>query len=149
MGPSPEAKAQAWHSRRTAAMVAAGPRISCVSVSASFTRLSCKALHREENAMTTDTKSPLEHVNDTLAQLKEMRHYAKNNTESLTAQWLLFDGELKKLKQADKIESLMTRQSELHDALNDEIAVLEELAVKLQPPAEEAAQAEAQAVSRR
>lgn len=100
--------------------------------------------------MTTDTKSPLEHVNDTLAQLKEMRHYAKNNTESLTAQWLLFDGELKKLKHADQIEALMTRQSELHDALNDEIAMLEELAVKLQPPPEEAAPAESTpAASRR
>ncbi len=89
--------------------------------------------------MSTDTKTPFEHVNDVLAQLKEMRHYAANNVESLTAQWLLFDGELKKLKQAKQIEALMTRQSELHDALNDEIAVLEELAVQLQPPPEDAA----------
>jgi len=66
-----------------------------------------------------------------------MRHYAKNNVESLTAQWLLFDGELKKLKHAESIESLMTRQSELHDAINEEIALLEELAVKLQPPPQE------------
>jgi hypothetical protein len=90
--------------------------------------------------MSTDNKTPFEHVNDVLAQLKEMRHYAKNNVESLTAQWLLFDGELKKLKQAGSIETLMTRQSELHDALNDQIAVLEELAVKLQPAPEEAAE---------
>jgi hypothetical protein len=88
-------------------------------------------------AMTAVTKSPLEHVNDVLAQLKEMRHYAKNNVEALTAQWLLFDGELKKLKQAGSIETLMTRQSELHDALNDQIATFEELAVTLQPPPEE------------
>lgn len=87
--------------------------------------------------MSTDTKTPFEHVNDVLAQLKEMRHYAKNNVESLTAQWLLFDGELKKLKQTERIESLMTRQGELHDALEEEIAVLEELAVKLQPAPEE------------
>jgi hypothetical protein len=89
--------------------------------------------------MTTDAKTPFEQVNDALAQLKEMRHYAKNNVESLTAQWLLFDGELKKLKQADKIEALMTRQGELHDALQEEINVLEDLAVQLQPPPEEAA----------
>jgi alpha-galactosidase len=89
-------------------------------------------------AMTADTKTPLEHVHDVLAQLKEMRHYAKNNVEALTAQWLLFDGELKKLKQAEPIETLMSRQSELHDALNEEIAALEELAVTLQPPPEEA-----------
>ena len=31
----------------------------------------------------------------------------------------------------------MTRQSELHDELEKEIAALEELAVKLQPPPEE------------
>ena len=89
--------------------------------------------------MSTDSKTPFEQVNDVLAQLKEMRHYAKNNFESLTAQWLLFDGELKKLEQADPIEALMTRQSELHDALNDEIGVLEQLAVELQPPPEEPA----------
>lgn len=88
--------------------------------------------------MSTDTKTPFEHINDVLAQLKEMRHYAANNVESLTTQWLLFDGELKKLKQAKPIEALMTRQSELHDALNEEIAVLEELAVPLQPSPEDA-----------
>ena len=88
--------------------------------------------------MTADAKTPLEHVQDTLAQLKEMRHYAKNNVENLTAQWLLFDGELKKLKQAAPIEALMTRQSELHDALNEQIAAFEELVVELQPPPEDA-----------
>lgn len=87
--------------------------------------------------MTADTKTPLEHVNDVLAQLKEMRHYARNNVEALTTQWLLFDGELKKLKQAGPIETLMTRQSELHDALNEQITALEELAATLQPPPEE------------
>ena len=89
--------------------------------------------------MSADTKTPFEHVNDVLAQLKEMRHYAKNNVETLTAQWLLFDGELKKLKQAAPIETLMTRQNELHDALDNEIDALDKLAVTLQPPAEEAA----------
>ena len=44
--------------------------------------------------MTSDSKTPLDHVHDTLLQLKEMRHYAKNNVELLTTQWLLFDGEL-------------------------------------------------------
>ena len=90
--------------------------------------------------MSAETKTPLDHVNDALAQLKEMRHYAKNNVESLTAQWLLFDGELKKLEQTERIEALMTRQGELHDALNDEITALEELALQLQPAPEEAAE---------
>ena len=87
--------------------------------------------------MTAGTKTPFEHVNDVLAQLKEMRHYAKNNVETLTAQWLLFDGELKKLKRADEIEALMTRQGELHDAFEAEITALEELAVTLQPVPDE------------
>ena len=39
------------------------------------------------------TKTPLDHVNQTVTQLKEMRHYSKNNVELLTAQWLKFDGE--------------------------------------------------------
>ena len=89
--------------------------------------------------MSAPTKTQLELVNDTLKQLKEMRHYSKNNVEHLTAQWLLFDGELKALKRADKIENLMTRQAELHDALEAEIGELEALAVELQPPPEEIA----------
>jgi hypothetical protein len=42
-------------------------------------------------------KTPADHIGDTVAQLKEMRHYSKNNVEALTAAWLLFDGELSKL----------------------------------------------------
>jgi len=91
--------------------------------------------------MTAETKSPLEQVNDALAQLKEMRHYSKNYVEQLTAQWLLFDGQLKKLKQAGKFEELMTRQSEFHEALDGEIEELEEVAASLQPPPEQPAAA--------
>ena len=89
--------------------------------------------------MSADSKTPLDHVNDTVLQLKEMRHYSKNNVELLTTQWLLFDGELSKLKQAKKVEDLMTRQAEFHDALETVIADFEALAVELQPPPEEAA----------
>lgn len=88
--------------------------------------------------MSADTKTPLDHVNATLNQLKEMRHYAKNYVEQLTAQWLLFDGELKKLAQAQRIEELMTRQGELYDALDQEIAELEAVAASLQPATEDA-----------
>ena len=89
--------------------------------------------------MTADSKTPLDHVNDTLLQLKEMRHYSKNNVEMLTTEWLLFDGELKKLKKASSIEDLMTRQGEFHDALESVIADFESLAVELQPAPEEGA----------
>lgn len=84
--------------------------------------------------MSEDAKGPLDHVNETVNQLKEMRHYSKTNVEHLTTQWLLFDGELKKLGQATMIEDLMTRQGEFHDALETAIGGLEELAVSLQPP---------------
>ncbi len=91
--------------------------------------------------MSADNRTPLEHVHAVLAQLKEMRHYSKTYVEQLTAQWLLFDGELKSLKRADAIENLMTRHAELHEALEAEIGELETLAVKLQPPPEESAAA--------
>lgn len=87
--------------------------------------------------MSADAKTPFDHVNDTLTQLKEMRHYSKNNVERLSTQWLLFDGELKKLKQAERIEDLMVRAGELHEAIEAEIAELEELAVTLKPVAED------------
>lgn len=89
--------------------------------------------------MSADAKTPFDHVNDTLTQLKEMRHYSKNNVERLSTQWLLFDGELKKLKQAERIEDLMVRAGELHEAIEAEISELEELAVTLQPVTDEGA----------
>ena len=81
-------------------------------------------------------KKPIDHVTDTLAQLKEMRHYSKNNVEMLTTEWLLFDGELSRLKQAGKIERLMMLQGEFHDALEAVIGDLEEVLVGLQPAPE-------------
>ena len=89
--------------------------------------------------MTSDTKTPLDHVHDTVLQLKEMRHYSKNNVEMLTTQWLLFDGELSKLKRAAKFEDLMTRQGEFYDSVEAAIADLEALAVELTPAPEEGA----------
>lgn len=82
-------------------------------------------------------KTPAEHVGDTLAQLKEMRHYSRNNVEALTASWLLYDGELSKLKQASRIANLMDQQNKSHDALETTIAELEDVLQKMQPPPEE------------
>ena len=93
--------------------------------------------------MSADNKTPLDHVNDTLTQLKEMRHYSKTNVERLTTQWLLFDSELKKLKQAERIEDLMVRAGELHEAIEAEIAELEDVAMGLQPASEEGGDASA------
>jgi len=85
----------------------------------------------DENA-----KTPVDHIGDTLAQLKEMRHYSKNNVEALTTAWLLFDGELSKLKQAEKLADLMDRQGQLHEALEKTIADLEEVLEKMKPEPE-------------
>lgn len=83
-------------------------------------------------------KTPLDHVGDTLSQLKEMRHYSKANVERLTTQWLLFDGELSKLGKAATIEPMMELQGQLHDKLEAAITELEELSAELTPaPAEE------------
>ena len=87
--------------------------------------------------MTASTKTPFDHVNDVVKQLKDMRHHSKNNVEHLTEHWLLFDGELKTLKQAEPIEALMTRQSELHSALEAQIEAMEKLAIELTPQEEE------------
>ncbi len=82
-------------------------------------------------------KTPADHIGDTVAQLKEMRHYSKNNVETLTAAWLLFDGELSKLRQAEKIADLMDRQGRLHEALETVITDLEEVLEKMKPAPEE------------
>ena len=86
--------------------------------------------------MTADTKTDLEHVKDAVNQLKEMHHYAKNNVERLTAQWLSFDGDLKKLGQADRFEALMTKQAEMYSQLETDIAALEEIVAELTPAEE-------------
>lgn len=82
-------------------------------------------------------KTPADHVADTLLQLKEMRHYSKGNVERLTAAWMLFDGELSNLKQTSKIDDLMNRQGQLHDALEVVISDLEEIHLSMQPAAVE------------
>ena len=96
--------------------------------------------------MTASTTTPLENVGNVLQQLKDMRHHSKNNVEHLTEHWLLFDGELKALKQAESIEALMMRQSELHSALEAQIEVLEALAAERAPKEEEAEAASQQAL---
>ena len=99
-----------------------------------------KAMTQEESRGPVK-KTPADHLADTLAQLKQMRHYSKTNVEHLTAIWMLFDGELSKLKGtdkigADKIEDLMNRQGQLHEALESVIADLEDTLQKLQPAPE-------------
>jgi hypothetical protein len=96
------------------------------------------AIPPQESDMSEENpKTPLDHVGDTVSQLKEMRHYSKTNVERLTTQWLLFDGELSKLGKAKVIEDLMERQGQLHDALEAAITDLEAVVVELTPAPEE------------
>ncbi|MGA9421059.1 MAG: hypothetical protein WBW61_01785 [Rhodanobacteraceae bacterium] len=81
-------------------------------------------------------KTDIDHLTDTITQLKEMRHYSKNNVETLTAAWMLFDGELSKLKQTEKFDDLMNRQGQLHDALESVIDDLEKLKAEMEQPPE-------------
>jgi hypothetical protein len=119
------------------ASILPGPFVTRPFATHGYARLQSLS-HPQESTMSEDhAKTPLDHVTDTLSQLKEMRHYSKNNVELLTTIWLLFDGELSKLEQTAKIDDLMTRQGELHDALESVIADFEELQVKLQPATEE------------
>ncbi|MEP7184897.1 MAG: hypothetical protein ABI767_03580 [Rhodanobacter sp.] len=83
------------------------------------------------------TKTDADHVQDTLTQLKEMRHYSKNNVEALSSAWLLFEGELSALKRTEKIGELMDQQGQLHESLEAMIADLEEVLEKMQPAPEE------------
>jgi hypothetical protein len=117
------------------------PRLVPLPASIPWVRFAGNHSNSKESAMTASTKTPFEHVGDALKQLKEMHHYSKGNVERLSAQWLLFDGELKKLKQAGRIEELMTRQAELHEAIEAEIAALEELSMELAPKVEESGDA--------
>ena len=77
-------------------------------------------------------KTQAEQLGDTLAQLKEMHHYASNNVESLTSMWMLFDGELKDLGKTERIDELMTKQGELHDAFELVIEDLQDTLQKMQ-----------------
>ncbi|MGA9342170.1 MAG: hypothetical protein WBV61_07525 [Rhodanobacteraceae bacterium] len=81
-------------------------------------------------------KTDIDHLTNTITQLKEMRHYSKNNVETLTAEWMLFDGELARFKQTEKFDDLMNRQGQLYDALESVISDLEELKSGLEQPEE-------------
>lgn len=85
-----------------------------------------------------NAKTDIAQLEDTLAQLKEMHHYSKNNVETLSAAWILYEGELSKLKKTEMIGDLMDRQGQLHEALEAAIADIEETVEKMQPPPPEA-----------
>lgn len=71
-------------------------------------------------------KTQLDYFRDVTSQLKEMRHYAQNNTETLSAQWLAFDaGEYKHKEFADQINTLLNEQGKLLDNIDATIQNIE------------------------
>ncbi|CAX60177.1 MULTISPECIES: hypothetical protein [Erwinia] len=75
---------------------------------------------------TEERKSPTEHVRDVTSQLKEMRHYAQSNVETLSAHWLAFDqGEYKHPEFAERVNDLLTKQGQLLDELDKNIQDME------------------------
>lgn len=69
-----------------------------------------------------ESKTQTDHLRDVTSQLKEMRHYAQSNTETLSSQWLAFDqGEHKDTAFAEKINQLLTQQGSLLDELDTTI----------------------------
>nr|WP_024964909.1 hypothetical protein [Pantoea sp. IMH] len=74
----------------------------------------------------TEHKSPTDHLRDVTSQLKEMRHYAQTNTETLSTHWLAFDqGEYSHKEYAERINDLLTRQGGLLDELDSTIQDIE------------------------
>ncbi|MHA6311695.1 hypothetical protein HA41_16695 [Pantoea conspicua] len=74
----------------------------------------------------TETKSKNDYLRDVTSQLKEMRHYAQTNTETLSAHWLAFDaGEYKDKVNADRIDALLNKQGKMLEDLDAAIQDIE------------------------
>lgn len=59
-------------------------------------------------------KTKNDYLRDVTSQLKEMRHYAQTNTETLSTHWLAFDaGEYKDQEFAERFDSLLNEQGKL------------------------------------
>ena len=73
-----------------------------------------------------ESKTKEQYLHDVLSQLKEIRHYAQNNAETLSSQWLAFDtGEYKDKDLAGKIDKLLNAQGKLHDEIESIIGDIE------------------------
>lgn len=73
-----------------------------------------------------ETKSKTDYLRDVTSQLKEMRHYAQTNTETLSSHWLAFDaGEYKDAEFAGRIDALLNKQGTLLDDLDAAIQDIE------------------------
>ncbi|MDZ7278087.1 hypothetical protein [Pantoea eucrina] len=71
-------------------------------------------------------KSKTDYLRDVTSQLKEMRHYAQTNTETLSTHWLAFDaGDYKDSEQAARFDALINKQGQLLDEIDQAIQDIE------------------------
>ncbi|OON40573.1 hypothetical protein BTJ39_09230 [Izhakiella australiensis] len=71
-------------------------------------------------------KSETDHLRDVTSQLKEIRHYAQTNTETLSTHWLDFDaGQYKNKGFAEKMDTLLNQQGNLLEELDKTIQDME------------------------
>lgn len=71
-------------------------------------------------------KTKADYLGDVTTQLKEMRHYAQANTETLSSHWLAFDqGEYKDDEYAKRFDTLLNKQGQLLDDIDKTIQDLE------------------------
>ncbi|WP_075181041.1 hypothetical protein [Pantoea sp. 1.19] len=74
----------------------------------------------------TELKTKEDYLRDVASQLKEMRHYAENNTETLSAHWLAFDaGDYKDQPLATRFNDLLNLQGKLHKEIESVIQDIE------------------------
>lgn len=75
---------------------------------------------------TENIKTETDHLRDVTSQLKEMRHYAQTNTETLSTHWLDFDaGQYKNKEFAGRFDQLLNQQGTLLDELDKTIQDME------------------------
>ncbi len=71
-------------------------------------------------------KTNVDFLRDVISQLKEIRHYAQTNTETLSAHWLAFDtGEYEDKALAERFNTLLNQQGKLLDETESVIQDLE------------------------
>ena len=88
-------------------------------------------------------KTPLELMQDTLAQLKEMAHYAQGNIEKLATLWLTVSESKSQKKYEDGVDEVLKQQNRFQEAIAALIEEFERDAAKLKAEEDKAAAAAA------
>ena len=66
-----------------------------------------------------NAQAQMDNLRNVASQLKEMRHYAQSNTETLSAHWLAFDQECKNKAFAEAINDLLNKQGACPEGLEN------------------------------